>query len=29
LGDKRMAAVLVMSFASGLPYNLSGFTVQA
>jgi PAT family beta-lactamase induction signal transducer AmpG len=29
LGDKRMAAVLLMSFASGLPYNLSGFTVQA
>jgi PAT family beta-lactamase induction signal transducer AmpG len=29
LGDKRMAAVLVMSFASGLPFNLTGFTVQA
>ena len=29
LGDKRMAAVLVLSFASGLPYNLTGFTVQA
>src|SRR5271154_986076 len=24
-----MAAVLVMSFASGLPFNLTGFTVQA
>ncbi|HKN09790.1 MAG TPA: muropeptide MFS transporter AmpG, partial [Pseudomonadota bacterium] len=24
-----MAAVLVLSFASGLPYNLTGFTVQA
>ena len=29
LGDRRMAAVLVLSFASGLPYNLTGFTVQA
>jgi MFS transporter, PAT family, beta-lactamase induction signal transducer AmpG len=29
LGDKRMVAVLVMSFASGLPFNLTGFTVQA
>jgi PAT family beta-lactamase induction signal transducer AmpG len=29
LGDKRMVAVLLMSFASGLPYNLTGFTVQA
>ncbi len=29
LGDKRMAAVLLMSFASGLPFNLTGFTVQA
>src|SRR5271168_4959952 len=29
LGDKRMAAVLLLSFASGLPYNLTGFTVQA
>ncbi len=29
LGDKRMTAVLLMSFASGLPYNLTGFTVQA
>jgi len=29
LGDKRLAAVLLLSFASGLPYNLTGFTVQA
>jgi len=29
LGDKRMMAVLLMSFASGLPFNLTGFTVQA
>jgi PAT family beta-lactamase induction signal transducer AmpG len=29
LGDKRMVAVLLMSFASGLPFNLTGFTVQA
>jgi MFS transporter, PAT family, beta-lactamase induction signal transducer AmpG len=29
LGDKRLMAVLVLSFASGLPYNLTGFTVQA
>ena len=29
LSDKRMMAVLVMSFASGLPFNLTGFTVQA
>jgi MFS transporter, PAT family, beta-lactamase induction signal transducer AmpG len=29
LGDKRMVAILLMSFASGLPYNLTGFTVQA
>jgi PAT family beta-lactamase induction signal transducer AmpG len=29
LGDKRMLAVLLMSFASGLPFNLTGFTVQA
>jgi PAT family beta-lactamase induction signal transducer AmpG len=29
LSDKRMAAVLLMSFASGLPFNLTGFTVQA
>jgi MFS transporter, PAT family, beta-lactamase induction signal transducer AmpG len=29
LGDKRMTAVLLMSFASGLPYNLTGFTTQA
>jgi MFS transporter, PAT family, beta-lactamase induction signal transducer AmpG len=29
LGDKRMAAVLFMSFASGLPFNLTGFTLQA
>jgi PAT family beta-lactamase induction signal transducer AmpG len=29
LGDKRMAAVLLLSFASGLPFNLTGFTLQA
>jgi MFS transporter, PAT family, beta-lactamase induction signal transducer AmpG len=29
LSDKRMVAVLFMSFASGLPFNLTGFTVQA
>jgi PAT family beta-lactamase induction signal transducer AmpG len=29
LGDKRLSAVLLLSFASGLPYNLTGFTVQA
>ena len=29
LGDKRMMAVLVLSFASGLPFNLTGFTSQA
>jgi MFS transporter, PAT family, beta-lactamase induction signal transducer AmpG len=29
LRDKRMAAVLILSFASGLPFNLTGFTVQA
>jgi PAT family beta-lactamase induction signal transducer AmpG len=29
LGDKRLMAVLLLSFASGLPYNLTGFTVQA
>src|SRR5258707_12230773 len=29
LGDKRMMAVLLMSFASGLPFNLTGFTLQA
>src|SRR5271165_6553610 len=29
LGDKRMTAVLLMSFASGLPFNLTGFTLQA
>jgi PAT family beta-lactamase induction signal transducer AmpG len=29
LGDKRMAAVLCLSFASGLPFNLTGFTLQA
>ncbi|HEY1314434.1 MAG TPA: MFS transporter [Steroidobacteraceae bacterium] len=29
LGDKRMTAVLLMSFASGLPFNLTGFTIQA
>jgi MFS transporter, PAT family, beta-lactamase induction signal transducer AmpG len=29
LGDKRIMAVLLMSFASGLPFNLSGFALQA
>ena len=29
LGDKRILAVLLMSFASGLPFNLTGFTLQA
>ena len=29
LGDKRLMAVLLLSFASGLPYNLTSFTVQA
>jgi MFS transporter, PAT family, beta-lactamase induction signal transducer AmpG len=29
LGDKRLMAVLVLSFASGLPFNLTSFTVQA
>src|SRR5450755_5195324 len=29
LGDKRMVAILLMSFASGLPFNLTGFTLQA
>src|SRR6202046_118105 len=29
LGDKRLMAVLLLSFASGLPFNLTGFTVQA
>ncbi len=29
LGDKRMSAVLLLSFASGLPFNLTGFTLQA
>jgi MFS transporter, PAT family, beta-lactamase induction signal transducer AmpG len=29
LGDKRMVAVLFLSFASGLPFNLTGFTLQA
>jgi len=29
LGDKRMVAVLLLSFASGLPFNLTGFTLQA
>jgi MFS transporter, PAT family, beta-lactamase induction signal transducer AmpG len=29
LGDKRLAAVLILSFASGLPFNLTGFTLQA
>jgi PAT family beta-lactamase induction signal transducer AmpG len=26
--DKRMAAILLLSFASGLPFNLTGFTLQ-
>jgi MFS transporter, PAT family, beta-lactamase induction signal transducer AmpG len=29
LGDKRMVAVLCMSFASGLPFNLTSFSLQA
>ncbi len=29
LRDKRMTAILLMSFASGLPFNLTGFTLQA
>lgn len=29
LSDKRMMAVLFMSFASGLPYNLTNFSLQA
>jgi PAT family beta-lactamase induction signal transducer AmpG len=29
LKDRRVAAVLLMAFASGLPFNLSGFTLQA
>src|ERR1700678_1915725 len=29
LSDRRMAAVLFLSFASGLPFNLTGFTLQA
>jgi len=29
LGDKRMAAILFLSFASGLPLNLTGSTLQA
>lgn len=29
LGDKRMMAVLLLSFASGLPFNLTGSTLQA
>jgi PAT family beta-lactamase induction signal transducer AmpG len=29
LGDKRMLAVLFMSFASGLPFNLTNFSLQA
>jgi MFS transporter, PAT family, beta-lactamase induction signal transducer AmpG len=29
LGDKRMTAVLFLSFASGLPFNLTNFTLQA
>lgn len=29
LGDQRIMAILLMSFASGLPYNLSSFTTQA
>jgi MFS transporter, PAT family, beta-lactamase induction signal transducer AmpG len=29
LGDKRMLAVLCMSFASGLPFNLTNFSLQA
>src|ERR1700722_1964721 len=29
LSDKRMAAVLFLSFASGLPFNLTNFSLQA
>ena len=29
LADKRMVAVLCLSFASGLPFNLTNFTLQA
>jgi MFS transporter, PAT family, beta-lactamase induction signal transducer AmpG len=29
LGDRRMTAVLLLSFASGLPFNLTNFTLQA
>ncbi len=29
LADKRMVAVLFLSFASGLPFNLTNFTLQA
>jgi PAT family beta-lactamase induction signal transducer AmpG len=29
LGDKRMVAILFLSFASGLPFNLTNFTLQA
>ena len=29
LGDKRMAAILLLSFSSGLPLNLTGSTLQA
>src|SRR6202142_1157048 len=29
LGDKRMVAVLFLSFASGLPFNLTNFSLQA
>src|SRR6202041_2643645 len=29
LGDKRMTAVLFLSFASGLPFNLTNFPLQA
>ena len=29
LGDKRMAAILLLSFASGLPFNLTNFSLQA
>ncbi|HEX3604114.1 MAG TPA: MFS transporter [Steroidobacteraceae bacterium] len=29
LGDKRLMAVLLMSFASGLPFNLTNFSLQA
>jgi PAT family beta-lactamase induction signal transducer AmpG len=28
LRDKRMTAILLLSFASGLPFNLTGFTLQ-